>query len=96
MNKTDLAALIADRARITKKQSEEIVEAFMDITTNELAKGGELTLAGFGTFTSMLRRARAGVNPRNPTERIQIPDVWVPKFRAGRALKEALKKKISL
>ncbi|MEK7094969.1 MAG: HU family DNA-binding protein [Patescibacteria group bacterium] len=95
MNKTELANAIAERVGLTKKQAEDMIEVFMDIATSELVKGNEVALSGFGAFSARLRKARAGVDPRHPTERIQIPDVWVPKFRAGRSLKEALKKKTS-
>ncbi|MBI4143089.1 HU family DNA-binding protein, partial [Candidatus Uhrbacteria bacterium] len=49
------------------------------------------TITGFGTFLSKERKGRVGVNPRNPTEKIQIPSVRVPKFKAGKTLKDALR-----
>ena len=91
MNKAELAARLADQLGLHKKQGEEFLEAFQSIVTDALARQQEVTLAGFGTFSSRIRSARMGVNPRNPSERIQVPEVLVPKFKAGKALKDALK-----
>ena len=93
MNKAELAAKIADRLGVPKKQGEEFVEAYQKIVTETLVNAGEVTIAGFGTFSARKRAGRMGVNPQNPTEKIQIPPVTVPKFKAGKALKDALKKK---
>lgn len=93
MNKAALATKLAERLNVSKKIAEDFVAGFEDIVTRELASAHEVTIAGFGTFSSKLRKARMGVNPQNPTEKIQIPAVTVPKFKAGKALKDALKKK---
>ncbi len=92
MNKAELALRLAERMEIPKKQAEDFVEYFEDIVTKALVDGNEVTIAGFGTFSARTRSARMGVNPRKPTERIQVPEVRVPKFKAGKALKDALKK----
>jgi len=92
MNKADLIDKIAEKVGIPKKQAEEVIDAFEEITTSTLQEGGEVTLTGFGTFMAKQRSARMGVNPQNPTEKIQIPAVIVPKFKSGKALKDALKK----
>lgn len=91
MNKAELASRLADKIGVSKKIAENFVEAFEEITTNELCKGGEVTIAGFGTFSARVRAGRMGVNPQKPSEKIQIPSVTVPKFKAGIALKKALK-----
>ena len=91
MNKAELITRIADEVGVTKKQAEDMVEAFVKITTSTLQKGGEVTIAGFGAFMSKQRKGRTGVNPQNPSEKIQIPSVTVPKFKAGKGLKDALK-----
>jgi DNA-binding protein HU-beta len=91
MNKAELAARIAERLGLTKKQGEDIVEAFTSIVTDQLSDQEEVTIAGFGTFSSRIRAARMGVNPQKPSERIRVPEVLVPKFKAGKALKDALK-----
>ncbi len=93
MNKAELASHIADRLGISKKIAEDLVAAFEDITTAALVAGEEVTIAGFGTFSAKTRAGRMGVNPQKPTEKIQIPSVVVPKFKAGKALKDALKGK---
>lgn len=92
MNKASLIDELAKRSGLTKRQVEELVEMFQSIVTAALREGKEVTLAGFGTFMAKERVARAGVNPRRPTERIQIPSVIVPKFRAGKTLKDALRR----
>jgi len=76
---------------LNKKQAEKTIACLTDMITNELKHDREVTIAGFGTFTSFLRYARGGVNPRNPKERITIPAVRVAKFRTGKKLKDALK-----
>lgn len=91
MNKAELAATIADKVGVTKKEGEEMVAAFVETVTTTLKSGGEVSIAGFGAFSAKLRAGRVGVNPQNPTEKIQIPPVTVPKFKAGKGLKDALK-----
>ncbi len=93
MNKAELINRIAEKIGVSKKQAEDMLEAMLEITTSTLKEGGEVTLTGFGTFSAKERSARGGVNPQKPSERIQIPAVTVPKFKAGKALKEALKNK---
>ena len=82
---------ISERLNIQKKQAEDFVEAFEAVVTATLAEGGEVTIAGFGTFSARTRAGRIGVNPQNPKEPITIPPVFVPKFKAGKALKDTLK-----
>ena len=93
MKKDDLVdALHKDANLPTKKQAAEIVDWFFATITKSLARGEEVGITGFGTFKTVKRAARMGVNPRKPSERIQVPEVRVPKFKAGKALKDALKK----
>lgn len=93
MNKAELINRIAEKVGVTKKQAEDMIESFETIVTDTLKNKEEVTLAGFGTFMPKERSARGGVNPQNPKERIQIPAVTIPKFKAGKALKDALKNK---
>lgn len=93
MNKAELAARIAEKLGLSKKIGEDVIASLEDIITSELKAGGEVTIAGFGTFSARVRQGRMGVNPQRPTEKIQIPSVTVPKFKAGKALKDALKGK---
>lgn len=91
MNKVELAEKVAEKIGVTKKQAEDMLNAFEEVVTSTLKSGGEVTLTGFGTFMAKKREARMGVNPQKPGEKIQIPAVVVPKFKAGKSLKDALK-----
>lgn len=93
MNKAALIEAIASKNRITKKQAEEILESMLETITESLKNGEEVVLTGFGTFSAKIRHARKGVNPQNPKEKIDIPEVTIPKFKSGKALKDALKNK---
>lgn len=94
MNKAELALRIAEKLGLPKKVGEDLIEFFEEIVTAALVNGDEVTIAGFGTFSSKVRSARMGVNPQKPSEKMQIPAVRVPKFKAGKALKDSLKKKV--
>ncbi len=91
MNKAELAQLLAEKLNVSKREAEDMLNTFVDLTIAELKKGGEVVLTGFGAFMVKQRAARMGVNPQNPSQKIQIPAVRVPKFKAGKALKDALK-----
>lgn len=91
MNKADVAQALAEKLNVSKREGEDMVNAFVELVTSALKRGEEVVLTGFGAFSSRTRAARAGVNPQKPTEKIQIPAVKVPKFKAGKALKDALK-----
>ncbi len=93
MNKATLAAKLAEKLQIPKKLGEDFIESFEEIVTRALVNGDDVTIAGFGTFSARVRKGRIGVNPQNPTEKITIPSVTVPKFKAGKALKDTLKGK---
>lgn len=91
MNKAELIETVADKAGVSRKQAEDMVEAMVETIISTLKAGGEVTITGFGAFMAKTREGRMGVNPQNPSEKIQIPTVVVPKFKAGKALKDALK-----
>ena len=91
LNKAALAEEISKKAGVSKKEAEDMVAAFVQVVTNTLSAGGQVTIAGFGAFSAKTRAGRVGVNPQDPKEKIQIPPVTVPKFKAGLALKKALK-----
>lgn len=93
MNKADLAGRLAEQLGVSKKLGEDFIAAFEQIVTKALVDEEEVTIAGFGTFSSRTRKGRIGVNPQNPSEKIEIPPVRVPKFKAGKALKDTLKGK---
>jgi DNA-binding protein HU-beta len=92
INKAALAQAIAEKTGVQKKEAEEMIASFVAIVISTLKQGGEVTISGFGAVSAKTRAGRVGVNPQNPQEKIQIPSVIVPKFKAGKALKDALKK----
>lgn len=94
MNKASLIERIAAQAEISKKDSEKMIDSLVKIIIDELKVGNEVTITGFGTFLARTRHARGGVNPQKPSERIEIPEVKVAKFKTGKTLKDALKGKI--
>jgi len=96
MNKVALIEKISQTIEVNKKISEDMVNAMVKIIINELKNGEKVNITGFGTFETMIRYARGGVNPQNPKERIQIPEVIVAKFKTGKTLKDALKGKIEV
>ena len=89
MNKNDLIAAAANKAGITKAQASEAVEAIFDAITMTLKNGGDVRLVGFGTFAVSRRKATQGRNPATG-EPINIPASNVPKFKAGKQLKDAV------
>lgn len=91
MNKLMLIEELAQKTGLAKKDVETIVEGMLELITNTMKKGEEVVLTGFGSFMAKRREARMGVNPQEPNQRIQIPAVTVPKFKAGKTLKDALK-----
>lgn len=90
MNKTELVAAIADKAGISKKDADAAVAAFVTTVTDAMKAGDKVSLVGFGTFEAKERKARTGVNPKTK-ETIQIAASKVPAFKAGQALKSAVK-----
>ena len=91
MNKADLINTISEKSNVSRKEVEAVLDAFEDVTIEAIKGGDEVTLTGFISIAARQRSARMGVNPQNPSEKIQIPAVVVPKFKAGKALKDALK-----
>ena len=90
MNKFELADAIVAKTGLAKKDVEASIKTMLEVITQTLVKDEEVTLTGFGTFSAKFRSARMGVNPQNPSERIKVPAVIVPKFKAGKALKDAV------
>jgi DNA-binding protein HU-beta len=90
MNKDALVAAIAERTELSKKDIEMVLETMEDVITKTLKEGSKVTLTGFGTFRVSKRAPREGINPQTK-QRIQIPAMSIPKFTAGKALKEAIK-----
>ena len=89
MNKTELVAAIAENAEISKKDAEKALKAFVDVVTEELKKEEKVQLVGFGTFEVRKRSAREGRNPQTG-QTMKIEACKAPKFKAGKALKDAV------
>ncbi len=90
MNKTEFIAAIAAKAGPSKKDAEKFVNASAEVIAKTLKKGDKITLVGFGTYKVSKRAARTGKNPQTGAK-IKIPATKVPSFKAGKALKEAVK-----
>lgn len=91
LNKQALIDRVADITRLPRKHVEEVITAFLDLVIEKLSMDEKINLSGFGIFEVKVRKGRKGVNPRNPDQPIQVPDVRVAKFRPGKTLKEAVK-----
>lgn len=89
MNKTELVSAVAEKAELSKKDTEKAIKAFTDVVAEELKKGEKIQLVGFGTFEVSERAARTGRNPQSGEEML-IPASKAPKFKAGKALKELI------
>ena len=90
MTKAELIAQIADKAGISKADAGKALNATVDSITAALKKGDKVALVGFGTFETRKRAARKGKNPQTGAE-IKIPATTTPAFKAGKALKDAVK-----
>lgn len=89
MNKSELVASIAEQSGLKKTEAEKAVKAFIDTVTEEMKKGEKVQLVGFGTFEVATRPAREGRNPKTG-ETMKIKASKAPKFKAGKALKDAI------
>lgn len=89
MNRTELIDAIAKETQLTKKDVEAVLKSFIDVVTGELKDGGKVQLVGFGTFEVSERAAREGRNPQTG-ESMEIKASKAPKFKAGKALKDAV------
>ena len=89
MNKTELVAAVAEQADISKIDAEKVLKAFVDVVTEEMKKGEKVQLVGFGTFEVSERAAREGRNPQTG-KTMKIEACKAPKFKAGKALKDAV------
>lgn len=89
MNKAELVAAMAEQAGLSKKDAEAALKAFTDVVSDELKNGGKVQLVGFGTFEVSERAAREGRNPQTGMT-MKIDACKAPKFKAGKALKDAV------
>jgi len=91
IKKEELLDKIAQRSNVSRKETEDVIDAFEKVVVDMMRAGKEVVLTGFGSFLARTRESRMGVNPQNPNERIKIPTVIVPKFKAGKTMKDSLK-----
>ena len=91
MKKSELVAQLADSNDLSRRQAEKVIDDFLDLIADELAKGEKVVLSGFGTFEVRTRVARSGRNPRTGEE-INVPEQKTPAFKVGKLLKDAVNK----
>jgi len=91
MHKQEVIDALAAKLGTGKTEAENLLQGFVEVVMEALKNGQEVNISGFGSFMVSNRTARMGVNPQNPQEKIQIPATKVPKFRAGKNLKDAVK-----
>ncbi|WP_309086583.1 DNA-binding protein HupB [Chelativorans sp.] len=89
MNKNELVAAVAEKAGISKGDAQSAIDAVFNVITSELKNGGDVRLVGFGNFSVSRREASTGRNPQTGAE-VKIPARNVPKFSAGKGLKDAI------
>lgn len=90
MNKNDLVSMVADRSDLTKADAGKAVDALFESITQAMRQGDDVRIVGFGTFSVANRAASTGRNPQTG-ETISIPASRVPKFKAGKALKDSIR-----
>lgn len=91
MTKTQLIAALADKLWVSKRMAADMINEFISQVVKGVKKEGEVRLQGFGTFKASKRAARMGVNPRNPSQKIKIPAMTLPSFKAGAEFKKAVR-----
>ena len=91
MTKQEFVGKVAQKSGLSSRDAAKAVDAFIDSITDALRSGDSVTFTGFGKFSTAHRKAREGVNPRQPGQKVQIPAANVPKFSAGSSLKSAVR-----
>jgi DNA-binding protein HU-beta len=91
VTKQEFVDRVATKSGLSKRDAGKAVDAFLDSVTEALKRGDSVSFTGFGKFSTAHRAARQGVNPRNPSQKVNIPAATVPRFSAGSSLKQALK-----
>ena len=90
MNRAALVSQLVEKTGLNKKTIEQVLTLYEELIVAALQRGDTVSLTSFGKFSAKRRHARMGVDPRHPANRIQIPEVIVPKFTSGKGLKDAL------
>ena len=91
MTKQEFVDAVAQRSGLSRREAGQAVDAVLDTITDTLTKRDSINFTGFGKFATSERKARMGVNPRNPSQKVHIPAATVPKFTAGSGLKQAVR-----
>ena len=91
MTKQEFVDAVAQRSGLAKREAAQAVDAVLDTITDALRRRDSINFTGFGKFATSDRKARMGVNPRNPGEKVHIPAATVPKFTAGSGLKQSVR-----
>jgi len=91
VTKQEFVDKIASKADLSRRDAAKAVDAVLETITESLKSGQEVAFTGFGKFSTQRRAARQGVNPRNPSQKVQIPAATVPRFSAGSQLKQAVR-----
>jgi DNA-binding protein HU-beta len=91
VTKQEFVGRVSQKSGLGQREAAKAVDAFLDSITEALKSGDSVSFTGFGKFSVAHRKAREGVNPRSPGEKVQIPAANVPKFSAGSSLKSAVK-----
>jgi len=91
MTKEELIEQVANKTNLSKKDTDLVLNTALETIVKTLQEGGKVVLTGFGIFSVNQRAARVGVNPQKPGVKIQIPAMKVPKFKAGKTLKESVR-----
>jgi DNA-binding protein HU-beta len=91
VTKQEFVDAVAQRSGLGKREAAQAVEAVLETITETLRRRDQINFTGFGKFATSDRKARMGVNPRNPGEKVHIPAATVPKFTAGSALKQSVR-----
>jgi len=91
VTKQEFVDAVAQRSGLGKREAAQAVDAVLDTITEALRRRDQINFTGFGKFATSDRKARMGVNPRNPSEKVHIPAATVPKFTAGSALKQSVR-----
>lgn len=91
MNKLQLTEQLAAKLGIPHSEAERFLNTLTQMIYTELNTGAKVVISGFGQFSISHRKSRIGVSPRNPSQKITIPELNTPKFKAGEAFKEAIK-----
>jgi DNA-binding protein HU-beta len=91
VTKQEFVDAVAQRSGLSRREAGQAVEAVLDTITDTLKRRDSINFTGFGKFATSDRKARMGVNPRNPGQKVHIPAATVPKFTAGSGLKQSVR-----